>query len=472
MNRKSRSLVAGNRSATRAWLSPLPLTIAALIFHVAVTTAIYCVGRSQLLPGAFNPAGLAISFVPDGARDLPLIVRLSEEISAGQLRSWVNAPYPFHFKLYSIGFAIFGPALGFTIIAAEPLNALCYLGSLILIVKLGQEAFNRSAGLLAAVIVGLWPSFLLHTTQLLKDPFFILGMLAFILVIVRLILRSFSWPRSLAYGAAGGCVSIFLWLTRDNMGELMIVIGFLGAGMLIVRQLIERQFLATNTIGLMLLLVMALSVSRVVPKFNDPIGDRSRLPVRSQSDEVAFNAAYRTRPTTPSWDLPTRVMRHRSEFIRYYPDAASNIDQNVELLSKADLIRYLPRAAVIGFFAPFPNMWFSTGGHVGSSGRLLSGLEMLAIYLVEGFALVGFWRGRRRLSTWYLASVAAMGMVALGLVVINVGALYRLRYIFLILLIVLAAEGAVQSLNWWRGGHKRESAPSRKELRTDSEDHS
>ena len=32
-------------------------------------------------------------------------------------------------------------------------------------------------------------------------------------------------------------------------------------------------------------------------------------------------------------------------------------------------------------------------------------------------------------------------MIALGLVVVNVGTLYRLRYVFLLLLIVLAAEG-------------------------------
>jgi hypothetical protein len=32
--------------------------------------------------------------------------------------------------------------------------------------------------------------------------------------------------------------------------------------------------------------------------------------------------------------------------------------------------------------------------------------------------------------------------MALGLVVVNLGTLYRLRYVFLILIIILAAEGA------------------------------
>jgi hypothetical protein len=43
-----------------------------------------------------------------------------------------------------------------------------------------------------------------------------------------------------------------------------------------------------------------------------------------------------------------------------------------------------------------------------------------------------------------------MGIMALGLVVVNVGALYRLRYFFLILMIILAAAGAAQALDWYR----------------------
>ena len=37
-------------------------------------------------------------------------------------------------------------------------------------------------------------------------------------------------------------------------------------------------------------------------------------------------------------------------------------------------------------------------------------------------------------------------MFALGLVVVNVGALYRIRYLFLIMLMVLAAGGAALAL--------------------------
>lgn len=163
--------------------------------------------------------------------------------------------------------------------------------------------------------------------------------------------------------------------------------------------------------------------------------------------------------------IAARVGKLRHRFVVVYPDSSSNIDSNVQLDSTADLIRFLPRAAVIGFFSPFPNMWLATGNHVGSAGRLLSGLETMAMYVVEGLAVVGLWRGsrrRRRLSVWFLWLVAAMGMISLGLVVVNIGALYRMRYLFLILLIILAAEGAAQSIDWCKKKRSPGSWPATK----------
>jgi hypothetical protein len=95
---------------------------------------------------------------------------------------------------------------------------------------------------------------------------------------------------------------------------------------------------------------------------------------------------------------------------------------------------------VIGFLAPFPKMWLEPGSF-GRAGRILSGLETLAMYLL--YFPVGFcvWRERRNSKMWLLFLVATAGLVGLGLVVVNAGALYRLRYAFWMMLIVLAAHG-------------------------------
>jgi hypothetical protein len=71
-------------------------------------------------------------------------------------------------------------------------------------------------------------------------------------------------------------------------------------------------------------------------------------------------------------------------------------------------------------------------------------LETLGIYLISPLALFSL-RRWRRLAGWQLWSIAVLGMTALGLVAVNIGYLYRARYGFWMLVILLAADGAVQA---------------------------
>ncbi len=431
------------------------LLCGAAILHLVLSLTVYGLGRSARLPGTFDGDGVAVAFASDGVRYRADAAALSEALWRGEVRFWVGADHPFHVKLYSLCFALFGPLLGYNIVGAEPFNALCYLAILVLVFRLGREVFNRRAGLLAAGAVALWPSFLLHTTQFLKDPLFVAEMLALILIVVRWLTRTYSWPGALLTGAAGGLLAIALCLTRADMVEMLVATVLLGALMLVARQLLERRVRATNLVGMALLVAVTLSVPQVMPNAlelgRSPSAARMLIRQEAHRAATADEATRAASEEAPRADLWSRLAAHvgkvRRRFIEMYPNSGSNIDPDVQLNSMADLLRYLPRAAMVGFFAPFPNMWLATGNQVGSAGRLLGGLESLAMYAVEALALLGLWRGRRRLSAWFLWSVAAAGMIALGLVVINVGTLFRLRYVFLMLLIIPAAEGAAYILD-------------------------
>jgi len=257
-------------------------------------------------------------------------------------------------------------------------------------------------------------------------------------------------------GAGGGLIAVFLWLARDSMGELPIAAVALGTAMLIVQQFREKHFQAANLVAMTLMIVVSVGVTRMVPEFQKPdapsVGiERTRQDsVSTAADQAAEFKRSETLPLKPWSRIVALVGKVRQRFAIQYPDAPSNIDQNVQLTSTGDLIRYLPRAAAIGFLAPFPNMWLARGKQVGSAGRLISGLETTVMYVVEVLAIVALWRGRawrRKVSVWFLWLVAAMGMISLGLVVVNGGALYRLRYVFWILLIILATGEAAQILN-------------------------
>jgi putative peptidoglycan lipid II flippase len=140
------------------------------------------------------------------------------------------------------------------------------------------------------------------------------------------------------------------------------------------------------------------------------------------------------------------VNAFRYEFNSVYSDAGSNIDRDVYLASQTELFLYLPRAALIGSFAPFPNLWFSEGKSFGKAGRILAGTETFFIYLLALFALLAVYRNYRSAHVWLIVLSIGVGSTALGLIVTNLGAIYRMRYFFWFLLILLGTEGVVSTL--------------------------
>lgn len=449
----SEALPSERVAKTGARLTPARLLCAAAILHLSLSVAIYALGRRALFSGSLDINGVAVAFASDGVRYRADAAALSETLKRGELHDWLIADHPFHVKVYSVCFALFGSLLGFNVLGVEPLNALYYLATLVLVFRLARQLFDRRAGLLATAAVALWPSFLLHTTQFLKDPLFIAAMLALLLVLVRLLTRSYSWAAASRVAAAGALISIALWLTRADMGEMLVANLLLAASMLVARQLRERRAQASNLVAIALLFAATVSVPLVMPnalRLGLSPSAKAWAAQRALRQAATDEAAAATSQESPQTHLWSRAAAYigkvRRRFIEMYTGSGSNIDSDVQLNGAADLISYLPRAAEVGFFAPFPDMWLTAGRQVGSAGRLLAGLESLAMYAVEGLALVGLWRGRRRLSVWFLSLVATTSMIALGLVVVNVGTLYRLRYVFLMLFIILAAGGVAPIL--------------------------
>jgi hypothetical protein len=216
------------------------------------------------------------------------------------------------------------------------------------------------------------------------------------------------------------------------MWEVVLAIVLLGVAIFLARLLRERRLLIGNLAGVLLMLAIIFSVPYVARVFNKPLVPKK---------PAVAAAAQADTPLTPTL-ARIRLLRHR--FNKSIDDAAtsSNIDSQVEFNSLADIGRYLPRAAAIGFFAPFPNMWLTPVDPAGRLRRRLAGVETVCMYLIEALAAIGLWSYRRHLPTWLLVLAAAIGVIALGMVVANIGTLYRIRYAFWILLIIVGMEGA------------------------------
>ena len=441
------------------------LLAAAALLHVALASGLFWAGRAEVAPRLVDRDGIMGSFAFDSYDYQRGAVRLAEVLKQEGVRAWAVEPAPLHVKLISVEFALLGPLFGYSILSAEPLNLVCYLAVVALALALGREVGGPRVGLFSAVAVALWPTFLLHTLQLLKDPLFVAGALALVLCVTTWLTRTYERRGAVRVGALMAVTILLLLVVRLNMGLAVVALVALGLALLVVRQLGERRLLYWNTAcPLVLLLVAAallplfLTRHRIekLKHYPSDQGGQPKMVTSAGGVRLPTVVSYRPRVNGPQSGVPLpfaepllaatdaaarRVSSVRSRFAASYPDAGSGIDRGVEFRDFTELALYLPRAFEIGLWAPFPNTWAAAGRRVGSLGRLLSGAETFVIYLCQLLALLAVLRGPRRLASWLLLVVAASGVAALGLVVPNVGALYRFRYTFWVLLIILGMKG-------------------------------
>jgi hypothetical protein len=428
--------------------NPIQWLIAAGIFHVFVAVTVFLTGYYELLVNTFDTHGIGISFSIDGYTYRNRAIDLADILRSTGLSAWAATPAPLHCKLMSLSFALFGNLLGYNILGAEPLNLLYYLGVITFVYLLGREIFSPRAGMIAAVIVALWPSYLLHSTQLIRDPLAILCLLGLLFVATLLLGRNLSWRKGIVYGLCGVTLLTTFWLTRANMWNVAIAMVAITFLLFAFRMLRERRFVARNLVGILMLLVASVVVpARIVSRSAPNSTPVILLPsVEGDARPVAILGIW------------GRILRQikgsrrglQSSLLRPPKIPGSNIDTDVRLSTTEDVVKYLPRATIIGLFAPFPKMWLQKSGQAGGAARAVSAVETFLMYLLYMPVVVCLWVERRRLQMWLTFLISLFGLTALGMVVVNAGALYRLRYAFWMMLIVLAAQGILIIASWAR----------------------
>jgi len=154
-----------------------------------------------------------------------------------------------------------------------------------------------------------------------------------------------------------------------------------------------------------------------------------------------------------------RLAVARGGFTNSGKNASTNIDRDVIFYRPEDLVRYIPRALQIGFFAPFPQNWFTTESENKKPNRIevyVASLEMLCVYI----ALFGwaYWMVQMRKAgpqLWVPTLFGLSVILLMGLTVANVGTLYRMRVPFIMIFISFGVAGLLQ---FFSPGHRRARA--------------
>jgi hypothetical protein len=293
--------------------------------------------------------------------------------------------------------------------------------------------------------------------QLLKEPLFVAASLAFLLCVITWITRTYKPTTTLAITAVTVFMVLLVSVIRLKFIFVVIVVALLGLVLLVIRQILQRQLLLANMVlpiavlsAAMLLMPSGRHTIQTIKKYPSDQSGPSKT-AASEGTEVLTEVQWVVRPQTSDTivgrfkagadKFARRISSMRTRFAAGYPDAGSLVDGSVEFSSVTDLVGYLPRAAEIGLWAPFPNTWFRTGRFVGHLGKILTGLETFLIYCFSVLAVTAIIREPRRLGLWFVLATAVMGATALAVIVPNVGALYRFRYGFWVMLIIAAMTG-------------------------------
>lgn len=458
-----------------------------------------------------------------------------------------------HIKLYAVMLVL----LGTSPLSVLPLQTLLCSGILIVFYRIGSLLWSRRAAFWSTALVAVWPSALLHMTQLSKDPFYIFGQFLSLYGMLLLVRSPKSYPIRRLFGAllSGGIGIIIIYMIRPNAIAVNWGLWVLLAITLMVRSLSMRTAFGNGSA------LSAILITVVMTHYTHnwlPIPSLESLLKRSTNTSVAVvhqpadipaakPAAVYTLPTVgenilapaevrrteglgpkiakhwQEWKdqtrarifavetrvkraaadvglavgaidaaagypvnrlanrinrsvvvtsvtlsrLPVQVERgmdrisaplvdyaskRREEWLDTQTGSLTNIDTHVRFDSIEEIIDYLPRAFVVGLFTPFPDNWWAEGRRVGRAGRLIAGAETLVFYFIFLLALPTLARSSRRLEVWVLVAVSGLWVTALGALVPNEGAIFRIRYAFLFMWFFPATQTAV---DWSRRRRKQ-----------------
>jgi hypothetical protein len=124
-----------------------------------------------------------------------------------------------------------------------------------------------------------------------------------------------------------------------------------------------------------------------------------------------------------------KLNRTRQMFIRKHPDAGSNVYENVHYQEVTDIVKFAPKAILVGWLAPFPYMWFTDGATIGSDlMRTIAALEMIAGYLgMIGVLWLLVNRRYKLFASIVMLIFTCTLILIMALAIPNLGTLYRFR---------------------------------------------
>ena len=409
-------------------------------------------------------------------------VAIAGQINAHGWSEWKMYPTDAtgNVALLSAVYAVFGPNPAFFI----PINAAAHATGAMLIYMIGPLLWRGRVGvlggLIAATLFILFPSALQWYGQNHKDSFSIAGTLLMLYAWMRIESGEKLAPKQLLLMLVAGLAgALLLTMVRPYMATV-VAVAFtlpwcaLALWSILTRRLKLDRLKLIQTLVLLCLIsgVAALSTTIEAPSSKSAFGEVGTGPVALASTALHWKDIKLTPPnsgglvsTSSHWDgfkfiaqkldqaanwegfkfIPQkldqaakRATQLRLHFVTFSKSvsAGSSIDTDILPSSLGEVVAYMPRALVIGFFAPFPSSWTQRV----SAPRLAGAIETSVWYVFFiGLAVLAYRRPSRALFSGLI--FAAFIIAVLSFVQPNVGNLYRQRFGLWMFVLLCGAVG-------------------------------
>lgn len=367
---------------------------------------------------------------------------LAENIRLNGWSSWQLYPAPGatgNAAILGALYVLFGhdPAL------IIPVNAAIHALGGLLIYQISHEVSGKNligsyAGVVAATLFVIFPSALNWYAQIHKDGYAIAGMLLIFLAWVKVLNEDCNFNDLLALTIAYLVGILLIASVRPYNLTLLLVATMMVGVILLIYTLLRGQFLRQlkPIIFFLISAILLSSALKIIPasgseKFGEAYVDWRDLngvwiwknsPLLPDSIEGYVELAAKTRAGMIDYGVREK--------------AKSMMDVDVKPQNLEEVVLFLPRSFQISLLAPFPSSWLSNL----SITRIVAAGEMFVYYLcLPGIFLLLYYNRKPVV----LAAIffAAFFLTVHGFTTANLGTLYRLRYAYLFIMLLLGVLG-------------------------------
>lgn len=433
--------------------SNINLWIFVFFFTITASILIQLLFLPIFLPDSINDVGLLLGSDSVGYHDQA--VDMANKINNEGWSAWELAPK----GLFMIGFT----AIFYHLIYPEPwvilpISAMIHAFSGVLLFRIALFfTSNTRIALISIMPYLFFPSASMWYSQLLKDGYFNFGILLFIygwLSITKNHFDNYKWQKNLLWGSFIVFGYITVGIIRHYTLSLMILQSCIISIVVIFfcssrfsKPRLDARKIFSIIISSLLVISSQITFKNYLISINftshaqtDMLG---QLPNKIDGNlEFANQETNELYWVRTSW-IPTSIdekISIISGIRKGYQDSGgmSRVDSHIGFSNVLDVFKYLPRATQIIFLSPFPNQWFEKGSMQATTiMRLISAVEMVFFYLLLPFLIISFYLYRSKIELWIIFSFSYSMMVLYSLCMPNVGTLYRMRYVYLSLFIIL-----------------------------------